>query len=310
MAAHPKRTIDRRAVERLSHLELRARLAVEGLFSGIHKSPYHGFNVEFAEYREYSPGDDPRYLDWRVLARSDRFFVKQFEAETNLNCYLLVDSSGSMDFGRDPSTRLGVALSGSKGDGHTRLDQAASLAAAIALLMLRQGDQVGLVTFDTAVRTFIPPRGNPRHFSVVREALERIKAGGDTRIASVLHEIAERVRRRSLIVLLSDLFDNAEEVLRGLQHFRHRRHEVIVLHLLDDAEIEFPFDRVTLFEGMERGEEIIADPRVVAQGYRLRFRQFLDDIRRGCMKKNIDYELMRLSQPFDRSLTTFLARRK
>ena len=295
MAAHPKRTIDRRAVERLSHLELRARLAVEGLFSGIHKSPYHGFNVEFAEYREYSPGDDPRYLDWRVLARSDRFFVKQFEAETNLNCYLLVDSSGSMDFGRD---------------GRTRLDQAASLAAAIALLMLRQGDQAGLVTFDTAVRTFIPPRGNPRHFSVIREALEHVKAGGDTRIASVLHEIAERVRRRSLIVLLSDLFDDAEEVLRGLQHFRHRRHEVIVLHLLDDAEIEFPFDRVTLFEGMERGEEVVVDPRVIAEGYRAKVAEYLASLKRGCAEKNIDYQRMLLSEPFDRALTSYLGWRK
>jgi uncharacterized protein (DUF58 family) len=295
MAAHPKRTIDRRAVERLSHLELRARLAVEGLFSGIHKSPYHGFNVEFAEYREYSPGDDLRYLDWRVLARSDRFFVKQFEAETNLNCYLLVDSSGSMDFGRD---------------GHTRLDQAASLAAALALLLLRQGDQVGLVTFDTAVRTFIPPRGNARHFSAIREALERVKAGGDTRIASVLHEIAERVRRRSLIVLLSDLFDDAEEVLRGLQHFRHRRHEVIVLHLLDDAEIEFPFDRVTLFEGMERGEEVVVDPRVIADGYRAKVAEYLASLKRGCAEKNIDYQRMLLSEPFDRALTSYLGWRK
>jgi len=295
MAARPQRKIDRRAVERLSHLELRARLAVEGLFSGIHKSPYHGFNVEFAEYREYSPGDDPRYLDWRVLARSDRFFVKQFEAETNLNCYLLVDSSGSMDFARD---------------GHNRLDYGASLAAAVALLMLRQGDQVGLVTFDTAVRAFIPPRGNARHFSVIRDALECVKAGNDTRIASVLHEIAERVRRRSLVVLISDLFDNAEEVLRGLQHFRHRRHEVIVLHLMDDAEITFPFDRVTLFEGLERGEQVVVDPRVIAEGYRASVGAYLESLKRGCAEKNIDYQRMLLSEPFDRALTAYLGWRR
>ena len=294
------REIDRRAVGKISRLQLRARLAVEGYYSGIHKSPYHGFNVEFAEYREYAPGDDPRYLDWRVLARSDRFFVKQFEAETNLNCYLLVDSSGSMDFARK----------GSKGDGGTRLDYGASLAAAIALLMLRQGDQVGLVTFDTAVRAFIPPRGNARHFSAIREALEGVKAGGDTRIASVLHEIAERVRRRSLVVLISDLFDNAEEVLRGLQHFRHRRHEVIVLHLLDDAEIAFPFDRVTLFEGMERGEEVVVDPRVVAEGYRASVADYLEGLKRGCAEKTIDYQRMLLSEPFDRALTAYLGWRK
>jgi len=295
MADHRERRIDRRVVERLSHLELRARLAVEGYYSGIHKSPYHGFNVEFAEYREYSPGDDPRYLDWRVLARSDRFFVKQFEAETNLNCYILLDASGSMEFGHS---------------GATRLDYAASLAAALSLLMLRQGDQVGLITFDTQTRAFIPPRGNARHFVAIREILERVRPGGDTRLAAVLHETAERVRRRSLIVILSDFLDHPEEVMRGLQHFRHRRHEVIALHLLDDAEIEFPFDRVTLFEGMERGEEVVVDPRLVAEAYRARFSAFLDDLKRGCAEKNIDYQRMRLSEPFDRALTTYLGWRK
>jgi uncharacterized protein (DUF58 family) len=295
MAAHPERKIDRRAVERVSHMELRARLAVEGHYSGIHKSPYHGFNVEFAEYREYAPGDDPKYLDWRVLARSDKFFIKQFEAETNLNCYLLVDSSGSMDF---------------QGKSGTRLDTAASLAAAFALLMLRQGDQVGLVTFDTQVRHFIPPRGNARHFRVIGDALENVKAGGDTGIATVLHEIAERVRRRSLIVVVSDFFDKPEEVLRGLQHFRHRRHEVIVIHLVDDAEVNFPFDRVMLFEGMERGEQVVIDPRIAAADYRRRFGEFLETMKHGCAEKNIDYQRMLLSEPFDKALTTYLGWRK
>jgi len=276
-------------------MELRARKAMAGMYSGIHKSPYHGLNVEFAEYREYVPGDDPRYLDWRVLARSDRYFIKQFDAETNLNCYLLLDCSGSMDF-----STVGM----------TRLDYGASLAAAIALLMIRQGDHVGLVGFDSAVRQWIPPRGNARHFGGILEALENSAPGKDTDLPAVLHEIAEKIRRRSMVIIISDFFDNLEEVLNGLEHFRHRHHEVVALHLVDDAEIDFPYERVTLFEGMERGEEIVADPRVVAEGYRLRFRRFLDDIRRGCMQKGVDYELMRLSQPFDRALTNFLARRK
>ncbi|MFP4057114.1 MAG: DUF58 domain-containing protein, partial [Candidatus Brocadiia bacterium] len=273
----------------------RARLAVEGYYSGIHKSPYHGFNVEFAEYREYSPGDDLRYLDWRVLARSDRFFVKQFEAETNLSCYLLLDTSGSMDFTTASETRL---------------DYGASLAAALALLMLRQGDQVGLVSFDNAVRHFIPPRGNARHFAAIVQALEGVKPGEDTDVSAVLHEIAERVRRRSLVVVISDFFDDVDRVLRGLQHFRHRRHEVIVLHLLDDAEAQFPYERVTLFEGMERGEEVVVDPRLLASAYRERFREFLDRLKRGCTEKSIDYERMWLSEPFDRALTAYLGRRK
>jgi uncharacterized protein (DUF58 family) len=290
-----EREIDRRAVGRISRLTLRARLAVEGYYSGIHKSPYHGFNVEFAEYREYSPGDDPRFIDWRVLARTERFFIKQFEAETNLSCYILLDASGSMDF---TTAR------------ETRLDYGAGLAAALSLLMLRQGDQAGLVVFDNAVRQFIPPRGNARHFGAIVESLERLTPGEDTNIGAVLHEIAERIRRRSLVILISDLFDDIEGLLKGLQHFRHRHHEVIVLHLLDDAEIEFPYDRVTLFEGIERGEEIVVDPRVVAESYRTRFREFLARLRRGCTEKSIDYERFQLSDPFDRALTAYLGRRR
>lgn len=295
MSAKARRTIDRRAVARIGHMELRARKAMEGYYTGIHKSPYHGLNVEFAEYREYVPGDDLRYLDWRVVARSDRYFIKQFDAETNLNCYLLLDCSGSMDFGTT---------------GMTRLDYAASSAAALAHLMLGQGDHVGLVCFDSAVRQFIPPRGNARHFHALLETLESVAPGKDTDLPAVLHEIAEQVRRRSMVIIFSDFFDNVEEILNGLQHFRHRRHEVIAFHLVDDAEMDFPYDRVTLFEGMERGEELILDPQVIAEGYRQRFREFLSRIKRGCTEKDIDYELMRLSQPFDRALTGFLARRK
>ena len=293
--AKKAREIDRRAVGKVSRLQLRARLAVEGYYSGIHKSPYHGFNVEFAEYREYSPGDDLRYLDWRVLARADRLFIKQFEAETNLSCYILLDASESMDF----STV-----------GETRLDYGAALSAALSLLMLRQGDQAGLVVFDNAVRQYIPPRGNARHFRAIVEALEQVRPRSDTDVASVLHEIAERIRRRSMVIVISDFFDDVDALLSGLQHFRHRHHEVIVLHLLDDAEIEFPYDRITLFEGMERGEEVIVDPRVVAASYRTRFRNYLEQLRRGCTEKNIDYERMMLSEPFDKALTAYLGRRR
>ncbi len=295
MAGRKERQIDRRAVGQVSRLQLRARMAVEGFFSGIHKSPYHGFNVEFAQFREYAPGDDLRYLDWRVLARSDRVFIKQFEAETNLSCYLLLDVSGSMDF------TTGV---------QTRLDYGASVAAALALLMLRQGDQVGLVTFDSQVRHFIPPRGNARHFSSIVEGLESVRPGEDTNISGVLHEIAERIRRRSLVIVISDFFDDVDAVLRGLAHFRHRRHEVIVLHVLDDAELSFPFERVTLFEGIERGEQLVLDPKIVSASYRARFARFLDSLRRGCTEKDIDYHRMLLSEPFNTALTAYLARRR
>lgn len=289
------REIDRKAVGKISRLQLRARLAVEGYYTGIHKSPYHGFNVEFAEYREYSPGDDLRYLDWRVLARTERLFIKQFEAETNLSCYILLDASESMDFTTT---------------GETRLDYGAALAASLSLLMLRQGDQAGLVVFDNAVRQYIPPRGNARHFAAIVEALENVRPGSDTNVAAVFHEIAERIRRRSMVIVISDFFDDVDALLNGLQHFRHRHHEVVVLHLLDDAEIEFPYDRITLFEGMERGEEVIIDPRVVADSYRSRFRAYLERLRKGCTEKNIDYQRMQLSDPFDRALTSYIGRRR
>ncbi len=291
----PQRQIDRRAVGKISRLEFRARQAMAGYYSGIHKSPFQGFSVEFAEYREYMPGDDLRFMDWRVLARTNKHFIKKYEAETNLNCYVLLDTSGSMEFTTaEPS----------------RLDYGASLAAALSLLMLRQGDQAGLVTFDTAVRHFIPPRGNARHFAEIANALEHLKTGGETDVSGVLHEIAERIRRRSLVIIISDFFGNTEDILRGLQHFRHRHHEVVCLHLVDDAEIEFPYDRITMFECLEGGRQIVVDPRVVAEGYRLRFARFLDEIRRGCTEKGVDYRRMMLSEPFDEALTAYLAMRK
>jgi uncharacterized protein (DUF58 family) len=289
------RHIDRKKVGSISRLQYKARKAVEGYYSGIHKSPYHGFNVEFAEYRDYNPGDDLRFIDWRVLAKSDRVYIKQFEAETNLNCYILLDTSGSMDFTSETETRL---------------DYGASIAAALTLLMLRQGDQAGLVTFDSKVQNFIPPRGNARHFGAVVEALETVKPGNDTSIANVLHQIAERIRRRSLVIIISDFFDNVDEILNGLQHFSHRHHEVVCLHLLDDAEIDFPFDRITMFEGLEGNTELVVDPRVVGEGYRTVFRKYLDTLRRGCLEKDIDYQRMMLSEPFDRALTAYLARRQ
>ena len=295
MRQRQERQIDRRAIGKVSRLQLRARQAMEGYYSGIHKSPYHGFSVEFAEYREYSPGDDLRHLDWRVLARTDRLFVKQFEAETNLNCYILLDTSGSMDFGTGEESRL---------------DYGASLAAALTLLMLRQGDQVGLVTYDTEVRGFIPPRGNARHFSAIVEVLEQIRPGGDTNVADVLHDIAERIRRRSMVIIISDFFDDVEQILLGLQHFRYRRHEVIVFHLLDDAELEFPYGRITLFEGMEGDAQIVVDPRVMAEGYHRRMQQYLDQLRRGCTEKKVDYRRMMLSEPFEQALSTYLALRE
>lgn len=288
-------SIDRRRVARIARLQLRARTAVEGFYAGIHRSPYHGFNVEFSEYRDYAPGDDLRRLDWRVFARTERHFVKLFEAETNLSAYLLLDASGSMSFA---------------GGVERRLDYAAALAAALALLLLRQGDQVGLMIFDDAVRRFIPPRAHARHFGVILDALEGLRPGRDTDIAGVLHRIAERLRRRSMVIVISDFFDDVDRVLHALHRFRHRRHEVIALHVLDESERDFPFQRVTRFDDLESEEAIVADPAVVGEGYRAAFRTYLETLARGCREREIDYQLMWLSEPFDRALAAYLARRR
>ncbi|NQT20970.1 MAG: VWA domain-containing protein [Planctomycetes bacterium] len=194
-------------------------------------------------------------------------------------------------------------------EGENRMTYGASLAAALTLLMLRQGDQVGLGVFDKEVRNFIPPRGNARHFGAIVDALEHIQPGEDTNISGVLHQMAERVRRRSMVIIISDFFDDVEPILNSLQHFRHRHNEVIVLHLLDEIELTFPFDRVTLFEGMKRGEEVVIDPRIMAESYRRSFHAHMEGPRRGCTGKNVDYQRMMLSEPFDRALSSYLGKR-
>jgi len=283
------------AVRRLENLSLVARTVVEGFISGLHKSPYHGFSVEFSDHREYSPGDNIRYIDWQAYARSDRYYVKQFEEETNLRCNILLDASASMSYG---SGRV------------TKFEYGAYLAASLAYLMIRQRDSVGLVTFDRDIRTRIPPGSTTAHLDRLLVELENTRPSASTGISATFHALAENIKKRGLIIVLSDLFDDQMEIFRALRHFRHKKHEVIIFHVLDPYEIEFPFERVADFLDPETSEKVQADPRYVRDEYLKDFGAFVEGFRRGCAEGFIEYVLADTRVPFELLLSSYLDKRK
>ncbi len=266
---------------------------VEGSFSGMHKSPHRGFSVEFAEHREYTPGIDPRHIDWRVFGRRDKLYVKQYEEETSLRCCLVLDKSASMGY------KSGSAL--------TKLEYGCYLSASLAYLMAFQHDAVGLMTCDTAVRERVPARQGPGHLRTVMEALERVKTGGETGLAATFHHLAESIKRRSLIVVISDLFDDPDALIGALKHFRHKKHDVIVFHTLDPHELTFPFDDVTKIEDLETRREVISDPRAFRKSYLEELAKFLETVRSGCRSARIDYSVAQTDLRFDAFLGTYLA---
>jgi len=289
--------IDPEALARLHGLELRARRIVEGYVAGMHRSPYRGFSNEFAEHREYAPGDDLRYVDWKVYGKSDRFYLKQFEEETNLLCYLLLDTSESMQY-QGPHAPL------------SKFAYAQCAAAALAYLVLHQRDAVGLVTFDQDIRQLIRPSSNPTQLKQLLKVMEETTAARKTRTGATFHDLAERLGRRGIVVIVSDLFDDVEAMLAGLKHLRHRRHDVIVLHVLDPAEIDFPFQQVTMFKGLEAMGEVVTDPRSLRDAYQREIQSFVRRIRAGCRAQQIDYLMIRTDQPLDAVLRTFLSARR
>jgi len=288
--------LDPESLSRLKNLTLAARRVVEGFFAGMHRSPHRGFSVEFAEHREYTPGMDPRHVDWRVYGRRDKLYVKQYEEETNLRCYVLLDKSASMSY-----------KSGAK---HTKLEYGSYLAASLAYLMAFQHDSVGLITYDSGVRDMVPPRQGPGHLRALMEKLENTAAGGETSLSATFHELAERIKRRALIVVISDLFDDPEPLIAALKHFRHKKHEVIVLQTLDPAELTFPFDDITRIEDLENHREVTSDPRAFRKAYLEELARFLDKIRAGCLSAQIDYCLADTNEPFATFLGNYLARRQ
>jgi uncharacterized protein (DUF58 family) len=289
--------LDPAALARLKNLSLAARHVVEGFFAGMHRSPHRGFSIEFAEHREYVAGMDPRHIDWRVLGRRDKLYIKQYEEEVSLRCYLLVDRSASMGYKSDLAPM-------------TKLEYASYLAASLAYLMVFQHDGVGLTTFDQAVRDQVPPRQGPGHLRIITGCLEKTKAGGETALSETLHLLAQSIKRRSLVVLLSDLFDDTDKLAAAVKHFRHNKHELLVLQVLDPAEVTFPFDDVTRIEDMENAREVTSDPRAFRNAYLEEFAKFLDGVRAGCRSANVDHALARTDQPFELFLGAYLARRQ
>jgi len=296
-AATSSRLLDPQTLAKLQGLELRARRIVEGYVAGLHRSPYQGFSNEFAEHREYAPGDDLRYVDWKVFGKTDRFYLKQFEEETNLICYLLLDTSESMQY-QGPGAPL------------SKLAYGQCAAAALAYLVLHQRDAVGLVTFDHEIRHLLRPSSNPTQLKQLLRVMEETAAARKTGTGPIFHDLAERFARRGIVVIISDLFDDLDAMLAGLKHFRHRRHDVIIFHVLDPAEIDFPFQQVTMFKGLEASGEVVTEPRSLRAAYQQEVQSFLKRLRSGCRAQQIDYLTVRTDQPLDTVLTAFLSSRK
>jgi uncharacterized protein (DUF58 family) len=294
MAQRKYKYFDPLAMSRLGTMSLVARGVVEGFMSGLHKSPFKGFSVEFAEHRAYAPGDPLKHIDWRCFARTERLNVKEFEEETNVRCYVLIDASNSMSY-RGEHTKL------------TKLEYACYLAASFAYLMIHQQDPAGLAVFDSKIRRYIAPRASPEHLRVLLDALEQIKAGEKTGMAGPFHELAETIKKRGLIIILSDLYDDETEVLRALQHFRHRKHEVLLFHLLDPAETDFPFRRLSDFRDLETDERIQVDPKFVRDEYLKLLEEFCGKFKRACLESGADYCRINTGVPFEESLGRYLS---
>ncbi len=284
------------ALAKLANLNLVARLVVEGFISGLHRSSYRGISVEFAQHREYIPGDDPRHLDWKVFARTEKYYVKQYEEETNLKAHILVDASASMTYKSAGSP--------------SKFEYACFLAASLAYLMIKQQDSVGLVTFDETIRKNIPPKSGATHLKVILDCLEKTNSGKETHMKGIFRDFSQMVKRRGLIIVISDLLDEPSEVISGLKHFRHRKHEVIVFHLLDHEELTFPFTKTTVFSDLETGERLTVNPGSIRQQYMDSINEFLKEYRQGCFESDMDYLNVDTSTPFDICLSSYLVRRQ
>ena len=285
---------DPMVLAKLSRLEVRARGVVEGSFSGMHKSPHRGSSVEFAEYRKYVPGDDIKHVDWKVFAKTDRFYIKEFEADTNLRCHLVVDRSASMGYGS-------VGLS--------KYEYARKMAATLAQILVQQGDAVGLQCFDERVSDDLPARASPRHLHNVFDILKKGSPEGRTEIIGVLHALAEKIRRRAMIVVFSDFFTETDELLDCFQHMKFRKHDLAVFHLMDPEELEFGFDRSVKFVDMESSVSVVTEPAVMRNAYMRELGKYLDEMRRGCLEFHVDYRMVNISTPYDAVLMNFLLAR-
>ncbi|MFK7742353.1 MAG: DUF58 domain-containing protein [Planctomycetota bacterium] len=296
MTEIPTNYLDPRVLDKVARLELRARLVVEGFVTGMHKSPYRGFSVEFAQHREYVPGDDLRHLDWKIFGKSDRFVIKQYEEETNLRAHLFLDQSESMNYGAEGTL--------------SKFDYSATACASLAYMIQQQADAVGLTLFDDTIAKQVPPSNTRQSLGHLFNALESAKAREQkTKIGGVLHELAGQLRQRGMVMIFSDLFDEPKDVLQGLREIASRGHDMVVFHVMDHDEIEFPFERMTLFQGMEELPELLCDPKSLRDAYLKEVQTFGEEIRKGCLSQRIDYVRVDTQQPLDVVLTSYLSSR-
>lgn len=279
---------------RVGRLQLTARQVVEGLITGQHRSPHKGFSVEFSEHRDYVPGDEIRHMDWRAYARADRYYVKLFEQETNLRATLVLDTSASMTFG-SPAPKI---------------DYARHLAACLAYLLSRQQDLAGLVAVDESVSAELPPGSSPAHLDRLFKALEAIRPGGGTDLPRQLHALSERLPRRTLVILISDLWTEPADLVKALRHLRYRKHQGMIVHLLDRGELELPYDRLLTFEDLETKERLQIDPNDVRETYREQVAGYLSNIRRACADAGVEYHDLFVDEPYDKALVKLLGRGK
>jgi len=298
MAKYTKQYLDPKVLNKITRLDLRARLVVEGFITGMHRSPYHGFAVEFAQHRPYVPGDEIKHIDWKVWSKTDRFYIKEYEEETNLKCTILMDCSKSMRYGEE------------SGEGMSKFDYAATLAASLAHLLQRQQDAVGLVTFDNDVRLNLPASSNPSHIKLMVHELEQTEPDHRSDVGDVFRALIEQIRRRGLVVLISDLFVDLGTLTETLRQLRHRRHEVAVFQVMHEHEIDFPFQDNTMFRGLEIDQELLTEPRALRKAYLEAKDEFCNEVRRTCAGAGIDYLQLSTADPLDAALSSYLAFRQ
>ena len=289
-----KKYLNPSLISKIENLSLRAKLVVEGFIIGMHKSPYHGFSVEFSEHRPYGFGDEIKYIDWKLWGKTDRFYIKQFEEETNLKCHIILDKSFSMNFGSKNITKF---------------EYSKLISAAMSYLMIKQQDAVGLTTFDQRINTIIKPKSKVNHLNLLLKTLHNSNTGGETNISNLLHGLAESINKKGLIILISDLLDDEKRVMESLRHFRYRGHEIIVFHIVDPKEKNLDYNENINFIDLENNYNIVADSRLVKDKYNKAFRDFSDFYKKECLRDKIDYNLISTSDSIDKTLLQYLIRR-
>jgi uncharacterized protein (DUF58 family) len=296
--------LDPKTIDRVANLELRARLIVEGYITGMHKSPYNGFAVEFATHREYVPGDEIKHIDWKVWSRTDRYYIKEYEEETNLQCTILLDCSKSMRYGSETDPKTGASK------GISKFDYAATCTASLAHMLRQQQDSVGLVLFDNEVRLNLPAKNHPSHLRLLIHELEKAEPDNRTDVGDIFRRLAEQIPKRGLVVLISDLFVDMSTLTQAMRHFRHRKHEVVVFHMMHEDELTFPFQDNTRFKGLETPVELLTEPRALRDSYLKAIDRFQQEVRKACASSGIDYVLMNTKDPLHAVLANYLAFRQ